>query len=73
MIIIDKLIIYIFCILLSIKECGGDNTIVLALVFLSLTSFYMVANKDKMKDILIMEMDPVTKAQPKLEKIFELD
>ncbi|MBQ4524281.1 MAG: hypothetical protein IJA10_15255 [Lachnospiraceae bacterium] len=48
------MIIYIFCILLSIKECGGDNTIVLALVFLSLTSFYMVANKDKMKDILIM-------------------
>lgn len=25
-----------------------------------------------MKDILIMEMDPVTKAQPKLEKVFEL-
>jgi len=26
-----------------------------------------------MKDILIMEMDPVTKAQPKLDKVFELD
>lgn len=26
-----------------------------------------------MKDILIMEMDPVTGAQPKLEKVFELD
>ena len=26
-----------------------------------------------MKDILIMEPDPVTKAQPKLEKVFELD
>ena len=25
-----------------------------------------------MKDILIMKMDPVTKAQPKLEKVFEL-
>ena len=25
-----------------------------------------------MKDILIMEPDPVTKAQPKLEKVFEL-
>lgn len=25
-----------------------------------------------MKDILIMEMDPVTGAQPKLEKVFEL-
>ena len=25
-----------------------------------------------MKDILIMEMDPITKAQPKLEKVFEL-
>lgn len=25
-----------------------------------------------MKDVLIMEMDPVTKAQPKLEKVFEL-
>ena len=27
---------------------------------------------ESMKDILIMEMDPVTKAQPKLEKVFEL-
>lgn len=26
-----------------------------------------------MSDILIMEMDPITKAQPKLEKVFELD
>ena len=26
-----------------------------------------------MKDILIMEMDPVTKAQPKLEMIFEMN
>ena len=26
-----------------------------------------------MKDILIMEMDPVTKAQPKLDKVFELN
>ncbi len=26
-----------------------------------------------MKDILIMEMDPITKAQPKLLKVFELD
>ena len=26
-----------------------------------------------MKDILIMEMDPITKAQPMLEKVFELD
>ena len=26
-----------------------------------------------MKDVLIMEPDPVTKAQPKLEKVFELD
>lgn len=26
-----------------------------------------------MKDILIMEMDPVTKAQPLLKKVFELD
>lgn len=26
-----------------------------------------------MKDILIMEMDPVTKAQPKLDKVFEMD
>ena len=26
-----------------------------------------------MKDILIMEMDPVTGAQPKLKKVFELD
>ena len=25
-----------------------------------------------MKDILIMKIDPVTKAQPKLEKVFEL-
>ena len=26
-----------------------------------------------MKDVLIMELDPVTGAQPKLEKVFELD
>ena len=26
-----------------------------------------------MKDVLIMEMDPVTGAQPKLEKVFELE
>ena len=26
-----------------------------------------------MKDILIMEMDPVTKAQPLLNKVFELN
>lgn len=26
-----------------------------------------------MKDILIMEMDPETKVQPKLEKVFELE
>ena len=26
-----------------------------------------------MKDVMIMETDPVTKAQPKLEKVFELD
>ena len=26
-----------------------------------------------MKDILIMEVDPITKAQPLLKKVFELD
>ena len=26
-----------------------------------------------MKDVLIMEMDPLTGAQPKLEKVFELE
>lgn len=26
-----------------------------------------------MKDVMIMEMDPVTGAQPKLEKVFEMD
>jgi len=26
-----------------------------------------------MKDVMIMEMDPVTGAQPKLKKVFELD
>ena len=30
-------------------------------------------DREYMKDILLMEMDPVTKAQPKLEKVFELD
>ena len=26
-----------------------------------------------MKDVMVMEMDPVTGAQPRLEKVFELD
>lgn len=54
MIIIDKLIIYIFCSLLSLKEWGVDYTIVYALLFLSLTSFYMATNKEKRKNILII-------------------
>lgn len=54
MIIIDKLIIYIFSILLSVRECGEDNTILLALLFLAFTSFYMVASKDKVKDIIVL-------------------
>ena len=54
MIIIDKLIIYIFCILLSIRECDEDNTIMMALLFLSLTSFYMVVTQNKIRDIIIL-------------------
>ena len=54
MVIIDKLIIYIACILLSLKECSEDVTIVLALIFLSLTSFYMAASQDKIKSVFMV-------------------
>lgn len=54
MIIIDKLFIYFFGILLARKEYGQNDTIILALIFLSLTSFLMVLNHDKIKNLFIM-------------------
>lgn len=54
MVIIDKLIIYIVCILLSLKEYGEYVTIVLALIFLSLTSFYMAAKQDTIKSVFMV-------------------
>lgn len=54
MVIVDKLILFFFCIIISEKGYGQDKTVLAALMFFSLTSFYTVIEEKRVKRVLIL-------------------